>query len=281
VNRVDAHHHLWDTSGGVPGWLVPADMEPIRRSFDTSDLAAAAGSAGVDATVLVQTVHEVAETQQFLRLAEASPLIRAVTGWVELDRPGVTDRVQALQAGAGGGYLRALRHGAQSEPDDGWLARPAVVDGVRAAAAAGLVYELLVQPPQLPAALELVRSLPAAAFVLDHAGKPAIAADAWQPWADQDAALAAAPNVGCKLSGLVTEDGASWSVDRLRRYTDHLLDTFGPARLMWGSDWPVCLLRTDYARWAAAADELIAGLSADERAQVLAGTATRVYRLDP
>lgn len=281
MNRVDAHHHLWDLADGVPDWLVPAEMEPIRRSFGTADLAAAAGAAGVDATVLVQTVHDVAETQRFLRLAEVSPLIRAVTGWVELDRPGVDERVQALKAGPGGGYLRGLRHGAQNEPDDGWLARPAVIDGVRAAAGAGLVYELLVKPPQLPAALELVQAVPDASFVLDHAGKPTIVDDAWQPWADQVAALAVASNVVCKLSGLVTEDGPAWSVDRLRRYTDHLLHTFGPNRLMWGSDWPVCLLRTDYARWAAAADELLAGLSELERGQVLAGTAARIYRLDP
>jgi len=279
MRRIDAHHHLWDLSGGVPDWLVPAPMAPIRRSFDAGDLTRAAEAVGVDATVLVQTVHEVEETREFLRVAAGAELIAAVTGWVDLQAPDVADQVATLRAGDGGQYLRGLRHGAQSEPDDGWLTRPAVVAGVRAAATTGVLYELLVTPRQLPAAIELVRAVPEASFVLDHGGKPDIAAGGWQPWADDVTTLAAEPNVACKLSGLVTEDGPDWSVDRLRRYAGHLLSAFGPGRLMWGSDWPVCLLRAPYEGWAAAADELLAELSADERHQVLAGTAERVYQL--
>jgi len=279
TDRVDAHHHLWSVEPTVPDWLVPDEMAPISRSFTTTDLAAAVEGTGVVATVVVQTVHDVVETEQFLGVADLTPLIAAVTGWVDLTHDGVGDELARLADVPGGSYLRAIRHGAQGEPDDGWLARPEVIEGVRAVGAAGLVYELLTIPPQLPAATELVRALPDVAFVLDHAGKPLIATDGWQPWADDIAALAASPNVVCKLSGLVTEDTATWTARHLHRYVDHLLDVFGPARLLFGSDWPVCLLRTDYAGWVNAAEILTAGLSDDERDAIFAGNARMLYAL--
>jgi L-fuconolactonase len=279
IDRVDAHHHLWSVEPTVPDWLQGDEMAPISRSFTTTDLAAAVEGTGVTSTVLVQTVHEVLETEQFLGVADLTPLIVAVTGWVDLTDEGVADELARLREVPGGGHLRAIRHGAQGEPDDGWLARPDVIEGVRAVGAAGLVYELLTIPPQLPAAVALVRALPDMRFVLDHASKPLIATDGWQPWADDIATLAALPNVVCKLSGMVTEDSPQWTPAHLARYVDHLLEVFGPARLLFGSDWPVCLLRTDYAGWVNAADTLTAGLSQSEQAAVFAGNARSLYSL--
>ncbi len=279
-DRVDAHHHLWSVEPEVPEWLTGAETEAIRRTFTVDDLTAATAGLGVTATVLVQTVHSEDETRDFLGVAADVPLIAAVTGWTDLESHGVADRLSVLQDVRGGNRLRAIRHGAQGEPDPGWLARPAVVAGVRAVGAAGLAYELLVKPPQLEAAAALVRSCPEVSFVLDHAGKPEIEAGSWEPWASRIAELAAADNLTCKLSGLVTEDGPDWSVEHLRRYVDHLLETFGPQRMLFGSDWPVCLLRTGYASWVAAADELLSGLSTDEYAAVTGNTARGVYRLD-
>jgi len=279
IDRVDAHHHLWSVEPTVPDWLVPDEMAPISRSFTTADLTAAVEGTGVTATVLVQTVHEVLETEQFLGVAELTPLIAAVTGWVDLTDEGIADQLARLAEVPGGSHLRAIRHGAQGEPDNGWLARPEVIEGVRAVGAAGLVYELLTIPPQLPAAIDLVRALADVRFVLDHASKPLIATDGWQPWAHDMAALAALPNVVCKLSGMVTEDTPSWTTEHLQRYVDHLLQVFGPVRLVFGSDWPVCLLRTDYAGWVNAADTLTAGLSGDERSAIFAGNARALYSI--
>jgi len=279
IDRVDAHHHLWSVEPTVPDWLVPDEMAPISRSFTTADLARAVEGTGVVGTVLVQTVHEILETEQFLGVAELTPLIAAVTGWVDLTDEGIADQLARLREVPGGSYLRAIRHGAQGEPDNGWLARPEVIEGVRAVGAAGLVYELLTIPPQLPAAIDLVRALPDVPFVLDHAGKPLIATDGWQPWAQDVAALGALPNVVCKLSGMVTEDTPSWTTEHLQRYVDHLLQVFGPARLVFGSDWPVCLLRTDYAGWVNAADTLTAGLSDDERSAIFANNARALYSI--
>src|SRR6266508_3537141 len=178
----------------------------------------------------------------------------------------------------GGQCLVGVRHQVQDEPDPGWLSRPAVRRGLRAVAGAGLAYDLLVLVPQLPEALAAVRDLPEGRFVLDHAAKPPIAAGAIEPWADALAELARLPNVSCKLSGLVTEAGwDDWDAERIRPYADHVLASFGPDRVMFGSDWPVCELAASYAEVRSLADELLEGLSPSERDAVLCTTATRVY----
>ena len=180
----------------------------------------------------------------------------------------------------GGDHLKGIRHQVQGEPDPELLLRPDVRRGLAAVAAAGLVYDLVVLPRQLPACARAAAALPELTFVLDHLGKPPIASGALDPWSADLGALAALPNTVAKLSGLVTEaDPAAWKADDLRPYTLTALDAFGPHRLMFGSDWPVCTLAATYAEVTDSARELLGGLGEQEREEVFAGTATRVYGL--
>jgi L-fuconolactonase len=279
VPRIDAHHHVWDLSVRDQPWT--AELPAIRRSFAFGELRPALQAAGIAGTVLVQTITVPEETPEFLALAAAHPEILGVVGWVDLTAPDVGKRLAALRALPGGEHLVGIRHQVQGEPDPRWLLRPDVLDGLAAVADAGLVYDLLVIPEQLPAAVEVAGRVPGLRFVLDHAGKPPIAAGLLDPWREQISALAAHPEVACKLSGLVTEASEHPTVAELAPYAGHVLDAFGADRVMVGSDWPVCLLRGSYADVDALHRELLAGLGAPERALVLGGTATRWYRLRP
>ncbi|MET9357803.1 amidohydrolase family protein [Streptomyces sp. NPDC006617] len=277
---VDAHHHLWDLSVRDQAWIDGPALAPLRRSFLAKDLKAQTRAAGVTATVLVETVNVAEETPELLALAEAHDVIRAVVGWTDLTSPDVTDALDVLRSLPGGGLLRGIRHQVQAEPDPDWLTRPEVLRGLRAVAAAGLVYDLVVLPHQLPAATRAAAAVPGLTFVLDHLGKPPVASGRCEPWAADLRELAALPNTVCKLSGLVTEaDWASWTPDNLRPYADTALDAFGPRRLMFGSDWPVCTLAADYGDVVRAARDLTAHLAPAEQADVWAGTAGRVYRM--
>ena len=181
----------------------------------------------------------------------------------------------------GGSWLVGIRSLVQYEPDPGWLERRDVIAGLRAVAARSLVNELLVLPHQLDAAIEVVAQVPEGRFVLDHLAKPAIVDGQWEPWASAMAALALSENVSCKISGLVTEaDWSDWTVDDLRPYVDHVISVFGPGRMLFGRDWPVCTLAASYEEVVEPADELVADLSAAERDAVFGGNATRIYRLD-
>ncbi|MER5532999.1 amidohydrolase family protein [Streptomyces mirabilis] len=278
--RVDAHHHVWDLSVRDQDWITGPELQPLRRDFGVADLAPQARAAGVDRTVLVQTITVPEETPEFLALAAQSELIAGVVGWTDLTRPDVADELARLRELPGGRRLKGIRHQVQGEPDPEWLLRPDVRDGLAAVAEAGLVYDLVVLPHQLPACVRAAADHPGLTFVLDHLGKPPIATGALRPWATAVRALAALPNTVCKLSGMVTEaDHAKWTVDGLRPYADTVLDAFGPGRLMFGSDWPVCTLAASYGQVVDVAEELTGGLGAEERAEVFGGTATRVYRL--
>ncbi|MFF8392472.1 amidohydrolase family protein [Streptomyces sp. NPDC016172] len=277
---VDAHHHVWDLSVRDQDWIRGAELAPLRRDFTLADLAPQARAAGVTATVLVQTVTVPEETPEFLALAADSDLVAGVVGWTDLTAPDVAETLAGLRAGPGGEYLVGIRHQVQSEPDPRWLERPDVLQGLSVIAEAGLVYDLVVKPHQLAAAVAAAQRLPGLTFVLDHIGKPPIASGELDPWAQQIRRLAALPNTVCKLSGMVTEaDWGSWSVAALTPYADTVLDAFGPARLMFGSDWPVCRLAATYAEVLAAARELTAGLGPAERHDVFTGTAARTYDL--
>lgn len=278
--RIDAHHHVWDLSVRDQPWITGVEMQPLRRTFSLPELASQARGAGVTGTVVVQTVPDEAETAELLLLAQERDLVSAVVGWTDLTDPAVGDRLAALRAAPGGRHLAGIRHQVQDEPDPRWLCRDDVRHGLRAVGAAGLVYELLVTPGQLPAAVETAALLPECHFVLDHLAKPPIAGGALQPWSADLARLAALPHVACKVSGLVTEaDWQHWSVADLRPYVDRALELFGPGRLLFGSDWPVCTLAADYGAVVRAAEELTGTLTEAERSAVFGGTARRVFGL--
>lgn len=275
---IDAHHHVWDLAVRDQPWLNGAGMAAIRRTFTVDDLRPAARAAGVDATVLVQTVTVPDETPEMLALADADPLVAGVVGWTDLTSPAAADELAKLAGGPGGSRLVGIRHQVQEEPDPDWLRRPDVIRGLRAVAAAGMAYDLVILPHQLPAATYAAAAVPGLTLVLDHAGKPDIGGDI-AAWTADVREFAALPNTMCKLSGLVAEapDGAGpWAFAEVAGI---ILDAFGAGRVMFGSDWPVCLLDSDYASVMALARSLTAGLSAAERAAVFGATAARAYRL--
>ncbi len=277
---VDAHHHVWRLAVRDQAWITGPRMAPLRRDFRMADLRPHAEAAGVDASVLVQTVCVPQETPELLALAARDRLVAGVIGWTDLAAPDIGDALARLRAAPGGEHLVGIRHQVQDEPDPWWLCRPPVLRGLAAVARAGLVYDLVVTPGQLPAATAAAHALPELPFVLDHLGKPPVAAGEPEPWATRLAAFAALPNTSGKLSGLVTEaDWDRWSSADLRPFADTALRVFGPDRLMFGSDWPVCLLAAGYRRVVDTARELTAGLSPAERAAVFGGTAARVYGL--
>lgn len=278
--RVDAHHHVWDLAGRDQPWITD-DMAPLRRTFGIDDLAPAATAAGITATVVVQTVPDVSETQELLDLAAATPLITGVVGWVDLAGADVADQLDRLLAAPSGSWLTGIRSIVQAEPDPAWLTRPPVLDGLRTVAARDLAFDLLVRSDQLEASAGAASAVPEGRFVLDHLAKPGIAARTWEPWATQLAELASCENVVAKLSGLVTEaNWSDWAVDDLRPYVDHTLELFGPERVLFGSDWPVCTLAAPYEQVVATAEALIDGLGIDDQEAILGGNAVTVYRLE-
>ena len=277
---VDAHHHLWDLGVRDQDWITGAALAPLRRDFLLGDYRPLAERNGVRASVVVQTVTVPGETRELLALAATSDLIAGVVGWADLTSPDLTDRIAELTARPGGDKLVGLRHQVQGEPDPQWLTRADVLRGLAAVARAGLAYDLIVTPGQLPAAARAAAAAPGLLFVLDHLGKPAIASGSTQPWERDLRRLAALPNTAAKLSGLVTEaNWTGWQVADLRPYTEVALDAFGPDRVMFGSDWPVCTLAASYGEVLQAARDLTGDLSGAEREAVFAGTATRIYRL--
>jgi L-fuconolactonase len=281
MSAVDAHHHLWDPRTRDYPWMAGPAFDPIRRPYGLDDLRARTAAAGIGRTVLVQTVADSSETEEFLKLAAASDgLVAGVVGWVDLEAPDVADALERLRSLPGGERLVGVRHQVQDEPDPDWLGRPQVRRGLRAVAEAGLVYDLLVLVPQLDSAVAAARELPQGRFVLDHAAKPPIASGAMEPWAGGIGRLAPLPNVACKLSGLVTEARwDDWDAAGIRPYAEHVLAAFRPGRVLFGSDWPVCELAASYEAVHRLAGELLEGLAPDEREMVMGGSAEAAYRL--
>jgi L-fuconolactonase len=278
---VDAHHHLWDPELRDYPWMSGPALAPIRRRYDVADLRERTVASGVARTVLVQALHSEEETRDLLVLAASSAgLVAGVVGWVDLTAPDVADRLAGLRGLPGGELLVGIRHLVQDEDDPQWLGRPDVRRGLATLGQSGLRYDVVVREPQWPAALAAARALEGVPLVLDHAGKPPLAAGdltAWRAWI---ADLAALPHVSVKLSGLVTEaDWQHWTVDGLRPVAEPLLDLFGASRVMLGSDWPVCELAAPYEQVWAAGLALLDGATPGERQAVTAGTATSFYGL--
>lgn len=280
---IDSHHHLWDvTSAHDYAWL--RGLDAIDRSFLATDLQAALRESGVDAAILVQTIHSLDETRDFLRYAAETPEIAGVVGWVDLTSPQVASQIADLKAGPHGEYLVGIRHLVHNEADPDWLLQESVQQGLHALADAGLTYDLLLRPRELPSAITVARDFPHLKFVVDHIAKPPIASGQLEPWASQMREFAALEHVSCKLSGMVTEANlVSWTPDDLKPYIETVWEIFGPDRLMYGSDWPVCLLAAEYRDVIGALRTVLDDLGVlneTTEASVFAGTAARWYGLD-
>jgi L-fuconolactonase len=274
--RVDAHQHFWRYDPAEYGWIA-AGMERLARDYLPDDLAPLLAAEGIAGSVAVQARQTIEETRWLLALAAKHPAILGVVGWVDLRN---SDVVEQLREFAGNPRLVGVRHVVQDEPDPRFLLGEAFVRGLRQLPGFGLTYDLLLYPPQLPAAVELVGLLPEQPFVLDHLAKPRIKAGTLDPWRVDIRALAGHPNVSCKLSGLVTEAAwQGWQPADFTPYLEVAVEAFGPERLMIGSDWPVCLLAAEYPDALGIVTDFLGRLSGGEQALILGTTASRFYGL--
>jgi L-fuconolactonase len=277
---VDAHHHFWEPGRHDYYWMSGEALAPIRRRFAPDDLAPELAAAGVDFTVLVQTVPSVDETREFMATAAATPVVAGIVGWVDLADPAVGETLAELKARPDGDFLVGIRHQVHDEEDAGWLLRPDVRRGLAAVRDAGLAYDFLLRPREIPAALETARAFPDMRLVIDHLAKPPIASGEVAPWAALMAPFAELEHVSCKLSGMITEaNWTDWSASDVRPYVHHVLDVFGVDRVMYGSDWPVCLLAGSYGDVKRALADALPALSQEDQAKVFGGNAIRFYHL--
>jgi L-fuconolactonase len=273
---VDAHFHCWRLARGDYCWLTPA-LAPIYRDVTVDDWQRESAPLGVDGGVLVQAAPTEAETAFLLTQAASHPAVLGVVGWVNWLAPDAPERI--LRLAAAHPKLKGLRPMLQDIADPDWILQPALGPALAAMADASLAFEALVKPVHLPRLLVLCERHPALRIVLDHGAKPDIAGGAWEPWASGIERLARETPVTCKLSGLLTEAGAQPPRGAAQRWAEHLLDCFGPMRLLWGSDWPVLELAARYGDWWDDVQALLAPLSDGERAAVLGENARRVYRV--
>ncbi|MES0813066.1 amidohydrolase family protein [Roseibium sp. SCPC15] len=275
MTRIDAHQHFWALQRGDYGWLTP-ELDVIYRDFLPQDLAPLLDQHGLSGTVLVQAAPTVEETRFMLSLADSNELVKGVVGWVDFEDPAAPDLIAEL---AEHRSLVGLRPMIQDIPDADWMLRRELRPAFDALQKADLTFDALTLPHHLSNLQELLARHPEMRVVIDHGSKPVIRESQIEDWAADMAALAEKTQAYCKLSGLVTEAKPNWTVDDLRPYVDHLLETFGPDRLIWGSDWPVCLLASDYKRWVETTEELLSDLSTEEQNAILGGNAIRAYKL--
>jgi L-fuconolactonase len=274
--RIDAHQHFWRYTEIEFGWIDDA-MASIRRDFLPADLAPLLNETGIDATVAVQARQSMEETEWLLQLADAYPQIAGVVGWVPLIDPKVEKVLEALSANS---KFRGVRHVLQAEPSE-YMAREDFNTGVALLRPYSLTYDLLILQHQLPAAIKFVDRLPNQPMVLDHLAKPLIASHEIEPWRAQILELARRPHISCKLSGMVTEaDFHNWTIEDLQPYVETALEAFGPERLLFGSDWPVCTVASSYKRWLDVVKQCTAGLSSDEQDKILGENAQKFYGLE-
>jgi L-fuconolactonase len=272
--RIDAHQHFWDYSPAEYPW-IGSGKERLARDYRPADLAAVASGQGVAGSVAVQARQSLEETRWLLGLADEKPFIKGIVGWVDLRSGRVAEEIAAF---AQHEKFVGVRHVVQDEPDPRFLLGDAFVRGLRQLHAFGLVYDLLLYPPQLPAAVELAGLLPEQPFVLDHLAKPRIKTGEIAEWRRDIQPLAAHEHVACKLSGLLTEAAwRQWKREDFTPYLDVALAAFGPERLMFGSDWPVCLLSGEYEDVIGIIDSFIATLTPAEQSLIWGDTASRVY----
>lgn len=275
--RIDAHQHFWRFDPVRDAWIELPKMRAIRRDFLPADLDPLLAAAGIDGCVAVQADQSHAETDFLLGLAAEHAFIKGVVGWIDLRAADIT---RPLAEWSGNTRLKGFRHIAQAEPDD-FLMRDEVVRGITTIGRHGYAFDILIYPQQLATAERLAARCPNVQFVLDHCAKPPVAGGHMDGWLDGFRALAQHPNVMCKLSGLVTEARwTAWKEEDLVPYLDAALEAFGADRLMFGSDWPVCLLAADYPSVLGAVSNWAARLSSAEQARLFGGTAMQAYQLE-
>lgn len=276
TSKIDAHHHFWKYDPVEYDWISD-DMKAIRRSFLPDDLNAEIKRAGVDGVVSVQARQTVEETKVLLGFAQQHDFIRGVVGWVPLTDPKV---YTVLDQFAGNKHLKSVRHVIQGEPDEHYILRADFNAGIRVLQHYGLAYDILIFERHLPQTIQFVDKHPHQVFIVDHLAKPRVRENVLSPWRENIHELSKREHVYCKISGLVTEaDYHNWTEERLQPYMETVLQAFGPRRVMFGSDWPVCLVACTYQRWFQIVTRLVSKLSPDEQAQVMGGTAIRAYRL--
>jgi len=278
---IDAHHHLWQRSRGDYDWLdarINPALARIERDYLPEHYRPLAAANGIAGSVLVQAAQTEAETRWLLAQAHAADiLVRGVVGWIDMAAPDAADVLEAL---AQDRLLRGIRPMLQDLPQLDWVLHPRLDAAFRALIDLDLSFDVLIRPAHLRNSLVLLTRYPDLRAIVDHCAKPDIALRRWQPWADGMRLIALETKAWCKLSGLVTEAGPDWKLDDLRPYVEHVIECFGPQRVVWGSDWPVLTLSADYGQWLKATKQLISGLSPAHQSGILAGNAARFYRFD-
>jgi L-fuconolactonase len=270
---IDSHQHYWRLARGDYGWLT-GKLGPVYRDFEPGDLQPLLTAAAVTRTIAVQAAPTEAETDYLLTLAKDNPSVSGVIGWTDFDSPQATRRIAAMAKNRLLVGFRPMIHDIQN-PD--WMLSPAVGRALNAMQRKGLVFDALVRPPHLSRLLVLADRHPSLVIIIDHCAKPQISDGVTEPWASDMAALARRANVHVKLSGLATEAGTGWKVHELAPYVRHVLKSFGPDRVLWGSDWPVLNLAGDYGKWINVTRQFLAGLPPDDRAAIMGGNAARIY----
>jgi L-fuconolactonase len=279
--RIDSHHHVWDLSVREQGWMVGEALNPIKRNFSINDLRQAITGCGIDKTVVVQTVTNYDETPELLELADTDDLVAGVVGFLKIDAEDAIAHLDSYQSLRGFKYLVGIRDIAHDYEDVKYLSKPQVIKNVQELGKRGLVYDLLTKTPHMRAAIDLVKACPNTKFVLDHISKPYIAKADMQPWADQITELASFENVVVKVSGLFTEaDWKNWKKEDFWPYLDHITKSFTPNRMMFGSDWPVCLLAATYKQSIDLVEEFTSKFSESEKNAFWAATANTAYGLN-
>jgi len=279
--RIDSHHHVWDLSVREQGWMVGEALNPIKKNFSINDLRQAITGCGIDKTVVVQTVTNYDETPELLELADTDDLVAGVVGFLKIDADDAIAHLNSYQSLRGFKYLVGIRDIAHDYEDVKYLSKPQVVKNVQELGRRGLVYDLLTKTPHMRAAIDLVKACPNTKFVLDHISKPYIAKADMQPWADQITELASFENVVVKVSGLFTEaDWKNWKKEDFWPYLEHITKSFTPNRMMFGSDWPVCLLAATYKQSIDLVEEFTSKFSESEKNAFWAGTANKAYGLN-
>jgi L-fuconolactonase len=278
---IDAHHHLWQRSRGDYDWLdarTNPDLAPIERDYLLEDYRPIAAAHAISGSVVVQAAQTEAETRWLLaRAHESAHLIRGVVGWIDMAAPDAAEKLGRL---ARDQLLRGIRPMLQDIPDVDWVLQPRLDPAFRVLIDLDLSFDILIRPQHLASSLALLTRYPDLRAIVDHCAKPDIARRMWQPWADGIRKIAMETNAWCKLSGLATEASPGWKADDLRPYVDHVIECFGPQRILWGSDWPVMTLNADYGAWLNATRQLISRLSPTDQAAIMARNAVRFYRLD-